>query len=90
MERMVLLGVLVNPDHLGLTKQETLALSVLSTSIIKGECLCGGIWETVQDEDDNVFPTIVHEDGCPATATASKDAVKKIIYQIVKDSLGQD
>lgn len=90
MERMVLLGVLVNTDHLRLTDKETLALSVLSTSIIKGECLCGGVWETVQDEDDNIFPTIVHEDGCPAITTESKDAVRKIVYQIVKDTLSQD
>jgi len=89
-ERMVLLGVLVDPDHLKLTESETLALSVLSTSIIKGECLCGGVWETVQDEDYNEFPTIVHANECPAMTSEGRQAVKKIIYQIVRDSLGSD
>jgi hypothetical protein len=90
MDSMVLLGVLVDPATLGLTMPETTALSVLSTSIITGHCVCGGVWETVQDQDGNEFPTIVHQLGCPGSSKAAKGAVRKVLRHIVYQSLADE
>ncbi len=87
---MVLLGVLVDPDTLGLTMPETTALSVLSTSIITGHCVCGGSWETVQDEHGNEFPTIVHQIGCPGSSKSAKSAVGKVLQHIFYTALADE
>jgi L-rhamnose isomerase len=90
MENMVLLGVLVDPDTLGLSMAETTALSVLSTAIITGHCVCGGEWETVEDDTGNIFPTIMHSGNCPGTSRSGQDAVKKVLKHIVHQALSDE
>lgn len=84
---MVLLGVLVDPEILELTMAERTALSLLSTSIIVGHCACGGEWETVSDDMGNMFPTIVHQIGCPGASQHGRSAVKKVLRHIVHQTL---
>jgi hypothetical protein len=90
MERMVLLGVLVDPEILELDQPEQVALSVLSTAIISGGCMCGGEWETVQDDMGNTFPTIVHQIGCPGAGKHGRSAVQKVLKHIVYQALADD
>lgn len=88
MENMVLLGVLVDPDVIDLSMAERTALSVLSTAIITGTCVCGGEWETVEDDTGNIFPTILHSGICPGTSKTGQNAVRKVLKHIVYQALG--
>jgi hypothetical protein len=90
MENMVLLGVLVDPELLQLTFAERTALSVLSTAIATGTCVCGGEWETIQDDSGNVFPSMMHEDDCPGTSKTGRIAVRKVIKHIIFSTLASE
>jgi hypothetical protein len=87
---MILLGIKVDVHGLSLSVPERTALSILSTAIIAGECVCGGTWEDFQDSEGVVYPAMTHMDGCPGTSKTGQEAVRKVIRHVIYSTLAAD
>jgi len=87
---MVLLGLRIDTENLDLSTPERAALSVLSTAIINGECICGGTWEMVEDETGVSHPVMVHLANCPGTSRTGQEAVRKVIRHVIYQTLADD
>jgi hypothetical protein len=91
MEAMILLGITVDTEALNLSLPERSALSVLSSAIATGECVCGGTWDMVPDEDSGIsHPYMVHQNDCPGTSLTAQRAVRKIIRHVIYQSMASD
>lgn len=91
MEAMILLGITVDTEALNLSLPERSALSVLSSAIATGECVCGGTWEMVADEDSGIeHPNMVHLRNCPGTSRTAQQAVRKVIRHVIYQSMASD
>lgn len=87
---MILLGIKVDVHGLNLSIPERTALSILSTAIIAGECICGGTWEEFEDPDGVTFPAMTHLPDCPGTSKTGQDAVRKVVRHIILSTMTGD
>lgn len=65
-------------------------MSVMSTSIVVGQCVCGASWDINFTDEGTPTPEIGHYDGCPAASDETRSGVRKIIQQVILQTLERE